>query len=90
MNNFQKSLKNMFVAQGLDRANNRRKDPDWIARRMREPGSFFVPVWRSKMLVTEGEAPMPVLLEWKQLEGCAEARFNFFSWRGERSLLFCC
>ena len=32
----------MFVAQGLERAHNRRKDQDWIVRRMRDPGSFFV------------------------------------------------
>ncbi len=80
----------MFVAQGLDRAHNRRKDPDWIARRMRDPGSFFVAVWQSKVLVAEGEAPGPVLLEWKQLEGHAEERFHFFPWRRERPLLFCC
>ena len=78
MDNFQKSSKNMFVAQGLDRAQDRRKDPDWVARRMRDPGSFFVAVWQSRVLVAEGEAPRPVLLEWKQLEGHAEGDSTFF------------
>ncbi len=78
MDNFKKSSKNMFVAQGLDRAHDRRKDPDWLAWRMRDPGSFFVPVWESKMLVTESEAPRPVLLKWEQLEGHAEGNPKFF------------
>ena len=83
MDNFQKSSKNMFVAQALERSNYRRKDPDWIARRMRDPASFFVAVWKSKILVTEGEAPGPVLLKWQQLEGHAEEDFAFFL--GERN-----
>ncbi|MGO9311186.1 MAG: NAD(+) diphosphatase [Syntrophobacteraceae bacterium] len=78
MDNFQKSSKNMFVAQGLERLHDRRKDPDWIDRRMRDPASFFVAVWKSKILVTEGEAPSPVLLKRKQLEGHAEENFVFF------------
>jgi NAD+ diphosphatase len=78
MDNFQKSSKNMFVAQALERSHHRRKDPDWIARRMRDPASFFVPVWKSKILVTEGEAPGPVLLKRRQLEGHAEENFVFF------------
>ncbi len=78
MDNFQKSLNNMFVAQGLDRAHNRRKDPDWVARQMRDPGAFFVLVRQSRVLVSEGEAPQPVLLEWKQLEGNASADSTFF------------
>ena len=73
----------MFVAQALERSNYRRKDPDWIARRMRDPASFFVAVWKSKILVTEGEAPGPVLLKWQQLEGQAEEDFAFFL--GERN-----
>jgi NAD+ diphosphatase len=68
----------MLVAQGLDRVHSRRKDPDWIARRMRDPGSLFVAVWRSKVLVAEGESPGPVLLEWKQLEGRAQGDCTFF------------
>jgi NAD+ diphosphatase len=78
MDNFQKSSKNMFVAQGLDRAHNRRKDPDLIARRMLAPGSFFVAMCQSKVLVAEGEVPRPVMLEWRQLEGHAQGDCTFF------------
>ena len=78
MDHFQKSSKNMFVAQALERSHNRRKDADWIARQMRDPASFFVAVWKSKVLVTEGEAPGPVLLKWQQLEGRAAEDFAFF------------
>ncbi len=78
MDNFQKSSKNMFVAQGLERLHNRRKDRDWVARRMRDPASFFVAVRESKILVTEGETPGPVLLKWTQLDGHAEEDSAFF------------
>ena len=78
MDNFQKSLKNMFVSQGLERVHNLRKDPKWIAGRMSAPESFFVPVWRSKILICEGEAPRPVLLKRDQLEGLAVIDGAFF------------
>ncbi len=43
---------NFYAAQGLiDRAGWRRKDPDWLAQRLADPESRFVPVWRSQSLV---------------------------------------
>jgi NAD+ diphosphatase len=62
----------------MDRVHNRRKDPQWISARMRDAGSFFMPVGRSRILVTEGEAPRPVLLKLEQLEGYAESGAVFF------------
>ena len=82
MDNFQKSSKNTFVAQALDRAHNRRKDAEWIIRQMRDPGSCFVPVRQSRILITEGEAPRPVFLDSNQLEGLAREDCTFFL--GER------
>jgi NAD+ diphosphatase len=78
MDNLQRSSKNMFVSQVLERTHNRRKDQEWIDRRMRDPGSFFVPVWHSKILFSEDEAPGPVLLKRGQLEGLAKDDAAFF------------
>jgi NAD+ diphosphatase len=42
---------NFYAAAGLDRAGGRRKDAAWIAARLEDPRSRFVPVWRSQNLV---------------------------------------
>ncbi len=65
--NMEKSFNNTFVANGLEREHNRRKDPEWLARKLRDPESVFLPVRQSKVLVTNGEAPTPVLFSPKQL-----------------------
>jgi NAD+ diphosphatase len=58
--NLEKSAHNTFVASGLEREHNRRKDPDWLAVKMKDPKSFFIPVRQSKVLVSEGEVPAPL------------------------------
>ena len=50
---------NFYAAAGLDRAGWRRKDPAWIAERLADPNSRFVPVWRSQNLVVSGEGAAP-------------------------------
>ncbi len=82
MDNFERSFGNMFGAGDLDRINNLRKDPEWVARRMRDTGAFFVPVWQSRILVTHGDVPEPVLLKLEQLDGHLERDLIFFL--GER------
>ncbi|MCL5406713.1 MAG: NAD(+) diphosphatase [Deltaproteobacteria bacterium] len=64
--NSEKSLNNTFVAKGLEREHNRRKDPDWLARKLNDPETFFMPIGQSKVLVVDGEAPAPVLLNPKE------------------------
>jgi NAD+ diphosphatase len=78
MDNFEKSSRNTFVAQALERAHNRRKDQDWIMRRLSDPESRFVLLRQSKILVTEGEAPEPVLLYPDQLKGISREDSTFF------------
>jgi NAD+ diphosphatase len=79
MDNFQKSLRNMFGAGDLDRMNDRRKDPQWISQRMRDAGSFFIPLWQSKILITQGDdVPRPVLLKLEQMEGHFQRDLIFF------------
>jgi NAD+ diphosphatase len=78
MDNFTRSSHNMYVAQGINRAHNRRRNEDWIFDRLHSRDSYFLAVWQSKLLVTEGDAPRPVLLGREQvlpLMGSEEAFF---------------
>jgi NAD+ diphosphatase len=52
---------NYYAAAGIDRAGHRRKDPDWVAERLRHPSTRFVAVWRTHNLVVQGE-PRAVFL----------------------------
>lgn len=65
--NLEKSFNNTFVANGLEREHHRRKDPDWLERKLSDPESLFLPVRQSKVLVTNGEAPAPVFFSPSQL-----------------------
>ncbi len=58
--NLEKSAHNTFVGRGLEREHNRRKDAGWLADKMKDETSFFIPVRQSKVLVGEGEVPAPV------------------------------
>jgi NAD+ diphosphatase len=55
---------NFYAATGLDRAGLRRKDEAWVAERLADPQSRFVPVWRSQNLVfaIEGATPKAAFL----------------------------
>jgi len=55
---------NFYAATGLDRAGYRRKDPAWVAERLADPQSRFVPVWRTQNLVLtiDGVPPRAVFL----------------------------
>ncbi|MGC9195842.1 MAG: NAD(+) diphosphatase [Syntrophobacteraceae bacterium] len=88
MQNLEKSAHHTFVARGLEREHNRRKDPGWLAGKMEDRKSFFIPVRQSKVLVSEGEVPAPVFfspsqfLRHKQIDsafflGEAEGRAYF-------------
>ena len=46
---------NVFAGSPLDRAGHRRADAAWLAERLTDPGSRFLPVWRARNLVTLGE-----------------------------------
>ncbi len=48
---------NYYVGVGLDRAAHRRADSIWLAERIGDPASAFVPVWRSLNLIREGAQP---------------------------------
>lgn len=45
------SRPNVYSSSPLDRIATRREDPAWIADKLTDPETLFVPVWRSKNLV---------------------------------------
>jgi NAD+ diphosphatase len=55
---------NYYAAPGFERAGLRRREADWIRARVRDPGSVFVPVWRTHNLVIEvaGDEPRAAML----------------------------
>src|SRR5271168_3573865 len=45
------SRPNVYSSSSLDRIGARREDAAWIAERLEDPDTLFVPVWRSRNLV---------------------------------------
>ncbi|MBV9862629.1 MAG: NAD(+) diphosphatase [Alphaproteobacteria bacterium] len=55
---------NFYASPGFERAGLRRRDAAWIRERLADPGTLFVPVWRTQSLVVqlaEGEPRAAVL-----------------------------
>lgn len=50
---------NVYSSSPLDRAGARRDDAEWIAARLTDPETLFVPVWRSRNLVSDMDAAGP-------------------------------
>jgi len=54
------AVKNLAYSTGfLDRASDRRSDPDWVAALLDAPRTRLIPVWRDYCLVS-GDPPAPV------------------------------
>lgn len=53
------SRPNVYSSSPLDRIAHRREDPAWIAEKLADPESLFVPVWRTKSLVRRTEDGTP-------------------------------
>jgi len=68
MDNFAKSCSHMFSVPLLNRAHNRRKRPEWLRERLDDPESFFVPVWQSRVLVSDDPAPRAVYVNRRDIE----------------------
>ncbi len=66
---------NAYSASPLDRAGHRREDAAWIAARLADPESLFVPVWRSRSLLRglAEERPEAVFLTGEAAEACRMA-----------------
>jgi NAD+ diphosphatase len=68
MDHYQRSSRNFFSALSVDRMSTRRLDEAWIRKQIRDGRSRIVPVWRSRNLLSGGDALQPVLLSAADLE----------------------
>jgi NAD+ diphosphatase len=53
---------NIFAGPYLDRASHLRQDPSWFAAALADERSRAIPVWNSRTLVAEGDAPRAAYL----------------------------
>ena len=67
MDHFERSSLNCFAARAIDRVSHKRNDKAWVARRLEDPSTRILPVWRAMNLFAEEPAPGPVLLPPAQL-----------------------
>jgi NAD+ diphosphatase len=59
--NSHSAVKNLTYSGGfLDRASDRRSDPDWVAMLLEAPRTRLIPIWRDCCLVS-GDPPAPVM-----------------------------
>lgn len=58
---------NVFAGAFVDRIGEKRKDDDWLAEALADPGSRFVPVWGDRCLAG-GDPPSAILLERAAIE----------------------
>ena len=59
--------RNIFAGPYLDRAAHLRQDPAWFAAALADERSRAIPVWNSRNLIAEGEAPRAVYLHLSRL-----------------------
>jgi NAD+ diphosphatase len=55
--------RNIFAGPYLDRAAHLRQDPEWFAAALADARSRAIPVWNSRSLIADGDAPHAVYLE---------------------------
>jgi NAD+ diphosphatase len=65
--------RNILAGPYMDRAAHLRKDPAWFANALADERSRVLPVWNSRNLIVDGEAPRAALLE---LSAIPEERRN--------------
>jgi NAD+ diphosphatase len=59
--------RNIFAGPYLDRVAHLRQDPAWFAAALADERSRAIPVWNSRTLIAEGDAPRAAYLELSQL-----------------------
>ncbi len=65
---------NVYASGGIDRASHRREDDAWLAKRLDDPKTRFVPVWRGRSLVAgRGQAVAAVRLTRRAAHGLLAA-----------------
>jgi NAD+ diphosphatase len=53
---------NFFSTYFIDRVSDKRPDNEWLAAKLRDEATRFIPVWNLKNLLTDEEVPRPVYL----------------------------
>jgi NAD+ diphosphatase len=79
---------NAYTGSPLDRAAEKRDDSDWIAARLADPQSLFLPVWRARSLVRPGTAGQEAVLLTGEAAGAlrmAGGPWAFLGLWGERA-----
>jgi NAD+ diphosphatase len=79
---------NAYTGSPLDRAAEKRDDADWIAARLADPQSLFLPVWRARSLVRPGTAGQEAVLLTGEAAGAlrmAGGPWAFLGLWGERA-----
>jgi NAD+ diphosphatase len=79
---------NAYTGSPLDRAAEKRDDADWIAARLADPQSLFLPVWRARSLVRPGAAGHEAVLLTGEAAGAlrmAGGPWAFLGLWGERA-----
>ena len=59
--------RNIFAGPYLDRAAHLRQDPAWFAAALADERSRVIPVWNSRSLIAEGDAPRAAYLGLSQV-----------------------
>ncbi|MFQ6018666.1 MAG: NAD(+) diphosphatase [Kiloniellaceae bacterium] len=63
---------NFYSGLGLDRSEGLRRDAAWLAGRLADPETRFVPVWRARNLVSAADAPRAAWLRGAKAAGLLE------------------
>jgi NAD+ diphosphatase len=73
MDHTQRSLRNLFTTGWLDRLSDKRRDDVWLATRLEDDTTRFIPVWRLENLFTDGQVIEPVFLSPREACDCIPA-----------------
>ncbi len=73
MDHTQRSLRNLFTTGWLDRLSDKRRDDVWLATRLEDDTTRFIPVWRLENLFTDGQVIEPVFLAPRDARDCIPA-----------------
>jgi NAD+ diphosphatase len=68
MDNYERSLQNFFTAGHIDRASEKRRDGAWLAARLADPTTLFIPVWDLKNLFKKDPIIKPVFLSHRDVQ----------------------
>ena len=60
------SFTHVFAGNPLDRADAKRRDPEWLAAAASDPASRYLPLWQLNVLLESGDALLLVWLSYAE------------------------